>query len=440
MSRSWSRGKGFGVQGRLILHLAIVVVVLSSAGMAIAFQQSRSQAYDSATEKATALADQMEAVWDYVETHQDAISADASQGSSSSGYICIISVKSVAANFSDVSTSSIRYTSLRPRNVLDEPDSFEREAMEQFKANPLLTSYGAIDSSTGDELYRYMRPVRIDQSCLSCHGGPEGERDALGYAKEGYAIGDLAGALSISESMDVYYGESEGQFASWLVISFACLIVAVVAMFAIVKKVVLKPVSAMSKATKRFSEGETSYRVEVPRRNDEVASLARDFNGMADEIEDLYSGLEKRVEERTVELERINATLSDALAAEREDKTRALERLKAEREEMSRRVFEPFSVGDFVFDRAKYAVSKRGQAVPLTPKEFSIVFALASRAGEVVSQQELVREAWGEEYSVEMVGLAVYVRRIRKKIEDDPAHPTVILTIWGEGYTFAVHD
>jgi two-component system response regulator VicR len=107
---------------------------------------------------------------------------------------------------------------------------------------------------------------------------------------------------------------------------------------------------------------------------------------------------------------------------------------------MSRRVFEPFSVGDFVFDRAKYAVSKRGQAVPLTPKEFSIVFALASRAGEVVSQQELVREAWGEEYSVEMVGLAVYVRRIRKKIEDDPAHPTVILTIWGEGYTFAVHD
>jgi len=90
--------------------------------------------------------------------------------------------------------------------------------------------------------------------------------------------------------------------------------------------------------------------------------------------------------------------------------------------------------GRFEFDQSKFIVRKDGTPIQLTPKEFNILFTLACNAGEAVSQQQLVETAWGEEYQGEVTSLAVYVRRIRKKIEDDPSQPEHLLTCWGSGY------
>ena len=90
--------------------------------------------------------------------------------------------------------------------------------------------------------------------------------------------------------------------------------------------------------------------------------------------------------------------------------------------------------GQFEFDRSKFVVRKDGEAIQLTPKEFNILYALACNPEEVVSQQQLVETAWGEEYLGEVTSLAVYVRRIRKKIEDDPSNPEHLITCWGSGY------
>lgn len=90
--------------------------------------------------------------------------------------------------------------------------------------------------------------------------------------------------------------------------------------------------------------------------------------------------------------------------------------------------------GRFEFDQAKFIVKKDGMPIQLTPKEFNILFTLACNANEVVSQQQLVETAWGEEYQGEVTSLAVYARRIRKKIEDDPSNPEHLITCWGSGY------
>ena len=90
--------------------------------------------------------------------------------------------------------------------------------------------------------------------------------------------------------------------------------------------------------------------------------------------------------------------------------------------------------GRFEFDQSKFVVRKDGEAIQLTPKEFNILYALACNPDEVVSQQQLVETAWGEEYLGEVTSLAVYVRRIRKKIEDDPSNPEHVVTCWGSGY------
>lgn len=90
--------------------------------------------------------------------------------------------------------------------------------------------------------------------------------------------------------------------------------------------------------------------------------------------------------------------------------------------------------GRFEFDQAKFVVRKDGEPIQLTPKEFNILFTLACNENEAVSQQQLVETAWGEEFQGESTSLAVYVRRIRKKIEDDPSQPCHLLTCWGSGY------
>lgn len=102
------------------------------------------------------------------------------------------------------------------------------------------------------------------------------------------------------------------------------------------------------------------------------------------------------------------------------------------------RVPQVLSFGPFILDAVKHQVLKEGVSVPLTPKEFQLLFALASQKGVVLSKEELIETVWGVEYVDDSINIAVYIRRIREKIEDDPTKAAYLLTVWGVGYTFDV--
>lgn len=93
-------------------------------------------------------------------------------------------------------------------------------------------------------------------------------------------------------------------------------------------------------------------------------------------------------------------------------------------------------MGVFEFDPRKFVVRKKGVPIKLTPKEFNILLTLARNAGKTVAPERLKAAAWGDEFAGDTGNLAVYVSRIRKKIEDDPSNPRYLLTHWGEGYSF----
>lgn len=101
-----------------------------------------------------------------------------------------------------------------------------------------------------------------------------------------------------------------------------------------------------------------------------------------------------------------------------------------------RLAMERLQVGDFQFDQTKGKVYKDGMLIDVTPKEYSILFTLACNAGETMSNEQLIEAAWGREYADDTKGLAVYIRRIRRKIEPDPSHPRYLRTSWGFGYVF----
>ena len=91
------------------------------------------------------------------------------------------------------------------------------------------------------------------------------------------------------------------------------------------------------------------------------------------------------------------------------------------------------TVGDIEVDLARHKVLVRGADVELTPKEFGFLAALARHPGRVLTHRMLLREVWGPGYATETQYLRVYASQLRKKIDDDPAHPRLV-TEPGVGY------
>jgi two-component system KDP operon response regulator KdpE len=85
----------------------------------------------------------------------------------------------------------------------------------------------------------------------------------------------------------------------------------------------------------------------------------------------------------------------------------------------------------------KRNVTKRGQPVHLTRKEFDILHCLMSRSGRVVTYAKLLTAVWGADCREEVEYLRTFVRQLRKKIEDDPSNPIYLLTDVYVGYRFA---
>lgn len=95
--------------------------------------------------------------------------------------------------------------------------------------------------------------------------------------------------------------------------------------------------------------------------------------------------------------------------------------------------------GDLIIDEARYRVWKQGQEIILTPTEFKILVTLATNSGVVYSRLQLLQSAMGEAYLNYERSIDTHVSHLRKKIEDDPAAPQYIHTVYGIGYRFGDH-
>jgi two-component system KDP operon response regulator KdpE len=97
----------------------------------------------------------------------------------------------------------------------------------------------------------------------------------------------------------------------------------------------------------------------------------------------------------------------------------------------------PIVIGELRLDPVKRKVSKRGELVHLTRKEFDILLCLMSHAGRVITYARLLTAVWGADCREEVEYLRTFVRQLRKKIEDNPATPVYLLTDVYVGYRFA---
>ncbi|OKH98425.1 DNA-binding response regulator [Streptomyces sp. CB02923] len=91
--------------------------------------------------------------------------------------------------------------------------------------------------------------------------------------------------------------------------------------------------------------------------------------------------------------------------------------------------------GDLTADPAGRHAVRAGRALSLTAREFDLLHFLMRNPGRVFAREDLLHQVWGWEFG-DLSTVTVHVRRLREKVEDDPAAPRLIVTVWGAGYRF----
>lgn len=95
---------------------------------------------------------------------------------------------------------------------------------------------------------------------------------------------------------------------------------------------------------------------------------------------------------------------------------------------------EHLTIGDLTIDVAGHAVTRGEETLALTPLEFDLLVALARKPWQVFTREVLLEQVWGYRHAGDTRLVNVHVQRLRSKIEHDPEHPEIVVTVRGVGY------
>jgi two-component system response regulator MtrA len=95
---------------------------------------------------------------------------------------------------------------------------------------------------------------------------------------------------------------------------------------------------------------------------------------------------------------------------------------------------EQLQIGDLEVDVAAHEVRRGESTINLTPLEFDLLLALASKPQQVFTREMLLEQVWGYHYKADTRLVNVHVQRLRAKVEDDPDNPRIVMTVRGVGY------
>lgn len=314
------------IRFKIAVAVTAILAVLWACNILLSSQTQQRQAEGEMLEKAQILAMELDASWTFIEMNQDVINTDSDGEYNFKGIYCAVAGKSIAKLITFESDYTIRYTNLETRRQADAPDAFELEALEAFNADKDLKEYYGLVDGDGERVFRYLAPLRMEESCLECHGEPAGELDRFGFAKEGRQVGDLGGAISITMPVDTYLGNIQHNITQQMILLAATVVVCAAFIMLVVNKLVSRPLAEVEAAASRIEEGDFRVSLKGIGSQDEIEDLARHFESMAHKLGELTENLEQKVEMRTAQLEEAN----EMLVAQRKELERANELLREE--------------------------------------------------------------------------------------------------------------
>lgn len=308
--------RNIGLKTKIIGLLGTVLLALLLVDIVWTYHTQKQATEAVMLEESRILVAEMDAVWEFVSINQSIINRSADGSYDYKGLHCALAGEEVATFFSDDSDYSIRFTRLAPRNLRNSPDEYERDALASFERDPAVGEYYGFSDQDGESVFRYISVMKVSENCTECHGRPAGEIDVTGYAKEGWEVGDVAGAVSVTVPTDWYFSNMHATAVNGVLFFLATMACMALIVYFALTRLVTNPLSnlrhafvTMSAKSSGAGLGVAVERVRPVYSSTEVDDLFAQFELMAASLSSMYSNLELQVEERTTQLSAANEEL-----------------------------------------------------------------------------------------------------------------------------------
>ncbi len=190
---------------------------------------------------------------------------------------------------------SFHITSSKLINPNNMPDEFERNAISTFERNE-ATEIMTVNTIDNAKYFRYISPLYIEDSCMGCH------------AHQGYKIGDIRGAISITIPVDKTYAYIESNKKNMLIAGLLTLTSVVLAMVFLIRNLILNPINKLRKSFDEFS-GSKVISPSKLKTGDEFEELSVSFSNMAKTLAEYHESLNDRIKAATKDIEETNTKL-----------------------------------------------------------------------------------------------------------------------------------
>jgi signal transduction histidine kinase len=188
-----------------------------------------------------------------------------------------------------------RLAGLNPLNPENEPDGFEREALNLFRTKGVKETF-RLEHSDGQQYFQYMVPLYMEQKCLKCHNRLEDSLNSIG------------GGLSVFLPVDEMLSTTRKNYLKLAVAGTTLIFITILSLFFLTRRFVIKPLKKLEDMTDEISKGNLDARVNIE-TGDELEKLGQHFNGMAQSLSKGRSHMEEKIVQATQELSDANREL-----------------------------------------------------------------------------------------------------------------------------------
>ncbi len=230
---------------------------------------------------------------------------------------------SVARQYATTQNMEFHTPSLSPRDPKNQADEFERRALEAFQKDPSLKEYSDRMVVDGKDMMRYAQAVRLTQDCLLCHGDPVGEKDPFGYAKEGMKVGDLRGAFAIKASTEGLVQTAQSNSLALFFTSLLTLLTAAGVVFALVRKLVTKPLSSAVDLANEIADKNLGMEDLLVKSEDEIGNATNALNRMKNNLREVIQSIAGSAAQVVGASEELNTTSQQITANSEETSAQA---------------------------------------------------------------------------------------------------------------------
>ena len=293
--------------------LCIVLIIFPTLGIIFAWAgiQNKKQSDDQVVNQARILARQIVLTRQWITDCGGVFVNRQSQGAKDVRYLFDDTLKTTRGSYQRFTPSmvtrklsqystrqdlySFRLAGLNPLNPENEPDGFEREALNLFRAQGVRETF-RFEHENGQQYFQYMVPLFMEKKCLKCHNRQEDSLNSVG------------GGLSVFLPIDEILSTTRKNHLKLAVAATALIFITILSLFFLTRRFVIKPLKKLEDMTDEIIKGNLDARVSIE-TGDELEKLGQRFNSMAQSLSRGRGHMEEKVVQATKELSDANREL-----------------------------------------------------------------------------------------------------------------------------------